>query len=93
MRAFGVEEFAALEGESFSLVLGERTITVNLAGVRRLPDSGREGGAFVLDWHGPYEPVLPQDIYVFRHGDAEFEIFIVPIAQTRDGTRYEAVFN
>lgn len=93
MRALRQDEFTAREGESFVLVVGERTIPLSLARVRTLPDSGREGGAFVLDWQGPYEPVLPQDIYTLRHGDEEFQMFIVPVAQNRDGTKYEAVFN
>jgi hypothetical protein len=93
MRVLKLEEFEAREGEAFELVLGERTIGFTLAGVRVLPDSGREGGAFVLDWHGPYEPVLPQDIYALRHGDEEFEMFIVPVGRDRSGAQYEAVFN
>lgn len=93
MRAYRLDEFTAREGESFDLVLDERILPLNLAGVRTLPDTGREGGAFVLDWEGPYEPVLPQGIYTLRHGEEEFEIFIVPIAQSREGTKYEAAFN
>jgi hypothetical protein len=93
MRALTLDEFKTREGESFALLLGEKTIPLSLARVRTLPDTGREGGAFVLDWNGPYEPVLPQDIYTLRHGEEEFEMFIVPVAQSRDGTKYEAVFN
>jgi hypothetical protein len=93
MRELRLDEFKAREGESFALVLGERTIPFSLAAVRALPDSGRKGGAFVLDWEGPYEPVLPQDIYTFRHGGDEFEMFIVPVGRDRGGAQYEAVFN
>ncbi|HEX8224935.1 MAG TPA: hypothetical protein VF605_14035 [Allosphingosinicella sp.] len=93
MRALRLDEFTALEGESFELLLGERRLPFSLARVRALPDTGRPEGAFVLDWQGPYEPVLPQDIYTLRHGAEEFEMFIVPVAQNRDGTKYEAVFN
>jgi hypothetical protein len=93
MRALRLDEFKGREGESFELVLGDRTIPFTLAKVRELPDSGREGGAFVLDWQGPYEPVLPQNIYAFRQGKDEYEIFIVPIARDRGGAQYEAVFN
>jgi hypothetical protein len=93
MRALTLDEFKPLEGGSFELVLGDRTIPFTLAAIRVLPDSGREGGAFVLDWIGPYEPVLPQDIYAFRHGEEEYEIFIVPTGRDRAGTQYEAVFN
>lgn len=93
MRAYRLEEFTARESETFEVVIGEETLPLSLARVRALPDTGREGGAFVLDWKGPSEPVLPQAIYTFRHGGEEYEIFIVPIAQNSDGTKYEAVFN
>ena len=93
MREARLEEFKSREGESFALVVGEKTLPFSLVAVRTLPDSGRKGGAFVLDWQGPYEPVLPQDIYTLRHGDEEFEIFIVPTGRDRAGTQYEAVFN
>lgn len=93
MRSLRLDEFTSRKGESFALVLGEKTIPFSLAGIRPLRDTGREGGAFVLDWQGPYEPVLPQDIYTLRHGDEEFEMFIVPVGRDRDGAQYEAVFN
>lgn len=93
MRELTLDEFTAREGESFELVLGEKTIPFSLARVRSLPDTGRSGGAFILDWKGPYEPVLPQDIYTFRHGEEEYEMFIVPVGRDRSGAEYEAVFN
>jgi hypothetical protein len=93
MRELRLDEFKGREGEDFALVHNGETVTFNLAAVRPMPDSGREGGAFVLDWKGPYEPVLPQDIYTFRHGEEEFEMFIVAVGRKGAQTQYEAVFN
>jgi hypothetical protein len=93
MRALRLDEFTTLEGQPFELVLGEHRMEFTLAGVRQLPDSGRDGGAFVLDWLGPADPVLPQDIYTFRQGDGEYEMFIVPTGRDPNGAQYEAVFN
>ena len=93
MRELTLDDFKGREGEEFELVLGGRTIPVTLTRIRQLPDTGRAGGAFVLDWLGPYEPILAQDIYAFRKGGDEFEMFIVPVAQDRSGAQYEAVFN
>ncbi len=93
MRALRLDEFETKQGGSFELVLGDRAIPFTLAAVRTLPDSGRDGGAFVLDWTGPYEPVLPQDIYTFCRDGQEYEIFIVPVGRDRGGAQYEAVFN
>jgi hypothetical protein len=94
MRAYTYDEFSDRVGESFELLLDERrTLPMTLGNAQALPYSGREGGAFTLEWVGPYEPVLEQGIYSLRSGDETFEIFIVPIARNRDGVRYQAVFN
>ncbi len=50
--------------------------------------------AFSLLFHGPSDPFLPQRTRTLKHpvlGD--FEIFLVPVAQDKDGFQYEAVFN
>jgi hypothetical protein len=93
MRAYTFDEFNDRVGESFDLLLDERTLPMTLGAAHALPHSGREGGAFTLEWLGPYEPVLEQGIYSLRGGEETFEIFIVPIARDRDGVRYQAVFN
>jgi hypothetical protein len=37
---------------------------------------------------------LPQHVYSFEHERmGQFEMFLVPIGENRDGFRYEAVFN
>jgi hypothetical protein len=93
MRELSFDEFRDREGDSFELLLGEKALPFILVRAEELPATGRQSGAFTLDWAGPYEPVLPQAIYTFRDGDQQFEMFIVPIKQDRDGARYEAVFN
>jgi hypothetical protein len=49
---------------------------------------------FSLYFDGPADVMLEQHLYPLKH-DAmgELEIFLVPIAKTADGFRYEAVFN
>lgn len=93
MRELRLDEFKGREGESFELVLGEDKVPFTLTRVRTLPDSGRAAGAFVLEWRGPPDPVLPQSIYTLRQGEDVIEMFIVPMAKDSDGARYEAVFN
>jgi len=93
MRELSLDEFQGREGEAFELVLGEETVPLTLTKVHALRPTGREAGAFTLDWRGPAEPVLPQAIYTLRQGDDLFEMFIVPLGQDREGVRYEAVFN
>ncbi|HYI41559.1 MAG TPA: hypothetical protein VE053_14705 [Allosphingosinicella sp.] len=93
MRELSLDEFTGREGESFELALGEERVSMILTKVQPLKPTGREAGAFTLDWRGPAEPVLPQAIYTLRQGEDSFEMFIVPLAQDSDGIRYEAVFN
>ena len=93
MRELRLDEFNGREGESFELLLDDRSLPFTLEKATALPPTTRDTGAFTLDWVGPYEPVLPQGIYTLRRGDDEFEMFIVPIGRDRSGARYEAVFN
>jgi hypothetical protein len=93
MRELRLDEFSDREGEAFELLLDGECVPFTLDRVRPLRPSGREAGAFVLEWRGPADPVLPQAIYTLRQGDDIFEMFIVPVARNVEGTRYEAVFN
>ena len=93
MREVRLNEFEGREGESFELLLDGEVVPLTLAKVQPLPPSGREAGAFVLEWRGPADPVLPQAIYTFRQGEDMFEIFIVPLRKDGEGVRYEAIFN
>jgi hypothetical protein len=93
MRELRLDDFRGREGEAFELLLDDGTVPFTLTRVVELRPSGREAGAFTLDWQGPADPVLPQAIYSLRQGDDLFEMFIVPLKQERDCVRYEAVFN
>ena len=49
---------------------------------------------FSVYFQGPGEPYIPQKSYTVQHDQmGEFELFIVPIAKTDAGFRYESVFN
>lgn len=93
MRELRLDEFEGREGEAFELLLDGEGVPLTLTKIQPLPPSGREAGAFVLEWRGPVDPVLPQAIYTLRRGEDSFEIFIVPLRKDGEGVRYEAVFN
>jgi hypothetical protein len=93
MRELSLDEFRGREGQAFELSLDGEALAFTLAKVVALRPSGRDAGAFTLDWRGPAEPMLPQAIYTLRQGDEEFEMFIVPLGRDGDSARYEAVFN
>jgi hypothetical protein len=66
---------------------------LELIAAEPLAGSDREGGAFRLEFRGPFEPILEQATYSLRGPDGESDdIFLVPIGREREGTRYEAVF-
>ena len=49
---------------------------------------------FTLTLRGPRAPLLPQASYRVEHPVmGVLDIFLVPIARTEEGLRYEAVFN
>jgi hypothetical protein len=50
--------------------------------------------AFSVFFQGPVERFMPQGTQKIRHEQlGELEIFLVPVAKTKDGFEYEAVFN
>ena len=49
---------------------------------------------FSLFFHGPSDPFLLQGIHKLKQPQlGELEIFLVPIAQDKEGFQYEAAFN
>lgn len=67
-------------------------VPLRLAEASHLPDSGREGGAFRLEFHGPAGAALSQGTYSFEIGGVPHDIFIVPIAAQGEKMLYEAIF-
>jgi hypothetical protein len=76
------------------------TIGAAAAGVELVLESAtavgeRPGGRdpFSLVFRGPPRPLLAQAIYRLEHAElGALEIFVVPIGQDADATRYEAIF-
>lgn len=49
---------------------------------------------FSVVFRGPGDRYLEQRTYSFEHEQmGAFELFLVPVSQSQDGLRYEAVFN
>ena len=93
MQDLTVEQFARHVNESFTVNGEARTPLVLVEAAER--GGARPGGRqrFVLLFHGPPAPVLPQATYRFEHpAFPSLEIFIVPVGPEGDRMRYEAVF-
>lgn len=75
---------------------GGASITLQLfvAAVDALPAHRLREHPFSLVLCGPRTPVLPQAIYPLRHPRLGLiELFLVPVGQDAQATRYEALFN
>jgi hypothetical protein len=92
MRPLTIDDFARRRGRPFQVRASEQTLDLVLRQVNELPQSGRDGGSFRLEFHGPMQPTLQQGTYPFLIGNQAFPIFIVPIGHATDATRYEAIF-
>lgn len=94
MEDLTVARFADRIGQHFRLTTDEAgMLDVELVECERLGGTVLEREPFSLVFLGPREPVLPQRIYELTHNElGELEIFLVPIAQDADGTRYQAIF-
>lgn len=92
------EEFSRHLSTSFDVQLGDsQQVELKLAevaGYKERPEEEQGMERFSLYFEGPAEPFLPQNTYTLRHERmGTHDIFIVPIARTADGFRYQAVFN
>lgn len=74
-------------GSNIELLLVEaRVVGTKLA--------GGECRSFSILFHGPADPLLPQQTYSLEHDVlGTFDLFIVPVGRDINGCRYEAVFN
>lgn len=70
------------------------TVELRVQSVEALPAHRFREEPFSLVLAGPRAPVLPQATYALRHPSlGAIEVFLVPIGQDADATRYEATFN
>ena len=95
----------ALKPEDFRSLSRPLTLDVKVAGatvpveltvdsVDPLPAHRFREAPFSLVLAGPRSPALPQATYALRHpGLGMIELFLVPIGQDAQATRYEVTFN
>lgn len=88
------DTFATLVGEPFAIAAEPSAIELVLEQATlgaEPPDAGRR--PFSLVFRGPPQPLLPQRVYRLEHAKlGALEIFVVPLAQDVEATRYEAIF-
>lgn len=95
---FTLARFEPLVGSRFTLRLGEPGETDELPAQLVEARAGRSAGMagrqpFSLTFEAPPEPALPQRIYRLEHPQLDaMDLFLVPVARTATGLKYEAVF-
>jgi hypothetical protein len=96
MHLLTLEHFAGCLNETFVASLQEGSLDFTLVEARPLAARGKAAARepFSLLFLNRAPVLFPQQIYAMRHPRlGELGIFLVPIAQNRDGFVYEAVFN
>jgi len=90
------EEFSKHVNTKFRIA-GEQPVELELAEVKGYLSKEHEQTGmerFSAFFSGPSKPYLPQRVYALEHDQmGAFELFLVPVASTENGFRYEAVFN
>jgi hypothetical protein len=91
------EDFRSLDAPlTIDLRVGEASARLELAveSVQDLPPHRLREAPFSLVLRGPRAPLLAQATYALAHPRlGPIELFLVPIGQDAQSTRYEATFN
>jgi hypothetical protein len=91
-RELTIDDFSRRVGKTVEAQAGGQRVALVVHAVQELPSSGRQGGAFRLEFMGPLNPMLGQGMFPFLIGRERFDIFIVPVSRDQRGVCYEAVF-
>lgn len=94
----GEKDYAGQLNTKFRVVAdAPRPVELELVEVKGWASLPMEQGGlerFSLFFGGPPDIMLPQGSYKLEHEAlGALEIFLVPVARTEEGMRYEAVFN
>ena len=96
MELLTLDQFAGCVGDTFIAALDGMEVPFVLVEARPLPsrDPAAMRPPFSLLFRNGSAFLFPQRMYPMRHARlGEIGIFIVPIAQEREGFLYQAVFN
>lgn len=91
-----LQDFSALRGGHFELNVGDQgLLALSLVETHALTSNPSAVRApFSLVFEGPAQPLLAQATYGMTHPSlGALDIFLVPVARSPAGIRYEAVFN
>ncbi|GEM_PF-280834 len=91
------QEFSRHLNSMFQVRLEDHVLELKLVEVNAyLPGKNEQAGMerFSIYFDGPQDLCLPQNVYHLEHpAMGELDLFLVPVAASEKGFRYEAVFN
>lgn len=96
MELLTLQHFAGCVNETFSASLSDMDVPFVLVEARPLQNAGASSmrAPFSLLFRNTSAFLFPQQTYAMRHPRVgEVGIFLVPVAQEREGFLYQAVFN
>ncbi len=96
MELLTLEHFAGCVNETFSAALNDMEVPFVLVEARPIeaPAKNPMRAPFSLLFRNTSAFLFPQQIYMMRHPKVgDVGIFLVPVAQEREGFLYQAVFN
>jgi hypothetical protein len=96
MELLTLEHFAGCVNETFSAALNDMEVPFVLVEARPLQTAAQNAARapFSLLFRNTSAFLFPQQIYTMRHPRVgDIGIFLVPVAQEREGFLYQAVFN
>ncbi|MBS0582321.1 MAG: hypothetical protein JSS42_04385 [Proteobacteria bacterium] len=96
LERLSADDFANLPDAKLSVALGDESIALEIAEVRRFAASKTRATtpfALTLRERGATR-ILPQGVYEYRHPTlGPLPLFTVPIGPDADGMRYEIILN
>lgn len=92
MQLLTIDDFADWLGRECQVTAPDGEVAMTLLAAEPIGQSQRDGGGFRLEFQGPLSPILQQATMTVAGPSATHDIFMVPIGQDPQGTRYEAIF-
>ena len=92
MQDLTIDDFTGWLNGACEVAAPDGRVPMTLVVAEPLTGSPRAGGGFRLEFLGPREPLLGQSIMSVERPERTDDIFLVPVSQDGEGTRYEAVF-
>lgn len=87
-----LEDFRPWLDQSCDVAVADLRLPMTLVAAKEIAGSPRAAGGFELEFLGPSEPVLTQNMVRVTGPGASLDLFLIPFARDAAGMRYVATF-